>query len=81
VLQTSLAADAAPWQEHHVRLERLALWIVAPPAIQGTALEKNRGADARPIVNGKLFYVKDHSLYQSGYLCECDVGKSMLATL
>jgi hypothetical protein len=42
---------------------------VTPPTVQGTAFEKDRGADARPIVNGELFYVKDHSFDQNSFLC------------
>ena len=36
-----------------------ALWIVAPKASERTALEKYRGTDARTIVDGEVFDIKD----------------------
>ena len=38
-----------------------AFGVVAPPARQGAALKKNGGPDARTIVDGILFYVKNLS--------------------
>jgi hypothetical protein len=38
-------------------MKLLRLRAVAPGASQGASLQKNRGADSRPILNGKALYV------------------------
>jgi hypothetical protein len=38
---------------------------VTPPATQRTSLEKNRGTNTWPVVNGKFLDVKNYPLDQS----------------
>jgi hypothetical protein len=45
----------------------LTLGIVAPPAGQGAAFEKNGCPDSRTIVDGKFFYIKDDSAFHVSY--------------
>jgi hypothetical protein len=53
------ATQAAALKEHQVWLGALALRIVAPPARQGTPFEKDRGSNARAVVQGKTHDVKE----------------------
>ena len=55
------ASQAAVFEEHQVRLRVLALRVVAPPARQGTAFEKNRGPNAWAIVQGIALDVKEEA--------------------
>jgi hypothetical protein len=53
------AAQAAVLEEHQVWLGALALRIVAPPARQGTPFEKDRGSNARAVMQGIAHDVKE----------------------
>jgi hypothetical protein len=55
------ATHAAVLEEHQVWLGALALRIVAPPARQGTPFEKDRGSNARAVVQGKAHDVKEEA--------------------
>jgi hypothetical protein len=45
-----------------LRTEALTLGILAPPAPQGAAFEKDNGPDSRSVMNGKPLDVEDESL-------------------
>jgi hypothetical protein len=51
--------DAAIVMQHDFQVGRLAFRIVTPPATEWTTLEKDGGADARPIVDGIFFDIED----------------------
>jgi hypothetical protein len=55
------AIQAAVLEEHQVWLGALALRIVAPPARERTPFEKNRGSNARAIVQGIAHDVKEEA--------------------
>ena len=56
---TGAAAGAAGEMAEQLVLEVLALWIVAPAAVDGAALKEYRGTDSLSIVDGILLNVKD----------------------
>jgi hypothetical protein len=64
------ATQAAVLEKHQIWLGALALGIVAPPARQWTPFEKNRGANAGAIVQGKAHDVKE----EAGRLRRSGVG-------
>jgi hypothetical protein len=47
--------------KHDFQPHGLTLRIVAPLAIERTSFEKNRGADAGPVVKRKPLYVENYS--------------------
>ena len=49
----------AGWAANYLRLDGLALGIVAPHAGQRAAFQKDGGADAGAVMDGKFFYVKN----------------------
>ena len=55
------ATHAAVLEEHQVWLGALALRIVAPPARQRTPFEKNRGSNARAVMQGIAHDVKEEA--------------------
>jgi hypothetical protein len=55
------ATHAAVLEEHQVWVGALALRIVAPPARQRTPFEKNRGSNARAVVQGIAHDVKEEA--------------------
>jgi hypothetical protein len=52
-----IQAQTAHGNPAQLRMKLLRLRAVAPGASQGASLQKNRGADSRPILNGKALYV------------------------
>ena len=56
---TRPAADTQRRRIPDLRLHGPGLGVMTPDAPQGTPLEKNRGADARPIVDGIVGDVED----------------------
>jgi hypothetical protein len=61
---TRLAPDATPGMDHYRPSWGLTLRVVAPPTPERTSLEKNRGANARSIVERKPLYVENYSRLQ-----------------
>jgi hypothetical protein len=55
------ATHAAVLEEHQVWLGALALRIVAPPARQGTPFKKDRGSNARAVMQGIAHDVKEEA--------------------
>ena len=62
---TSATLDASSGLVHHFQAQGLALGIVAPPAVERTSFEKDRGADPGPVVEGEFLYVENLPHLQS----------------
>ena len=60
-MQAFLTVQAVVTVIHDLYSGELGLRIGTPFAAKGTALQENRGPDARPVVNRKLLYIKDDS--------------------
>ena len=60
-LDASAASHTPTAAKTGFRILAPALGIVAPPALQGAALEKDGGPDARPVVDGVFLDVEDVS--------------------
>ena len=65
-LETGLAAQTAVLAQGQLGPRGQAFRIVAPGAVQGTALEEDRGADAGPVVQRVALDVEDHAGHSGG---------------
>ena len=56
---TPPASDAFSFGKHHFRHPGHRFGIMAPGTAQGTAFHEYRGADTRPVVDGKTLYTEN----------------------
>jgi len=64
--ETMATADAPQGGEDQLRLSGYPLRVVAPQTVQRAAFEKDRGPDARAIVDGEALDVEDGA----GVICD-----------
>ena len=61
--QALTTTDASLGNEHQLRLDVNALWVLAPETAERATLEKDNCSDAWPIVNREPLNVKDTALH------------------
>ena len=62
------AARAAIFPKQDLRMRHLAFGVMTPPAAQRAAFEEDGRADARTIVDGVIFDVKNHAAFHASLL-------------
>jgi hypothetical protein len=56
---TAKAPDASIFPVNNLRTRKLPLRVVAPPTVKRTTLEEHSGPNARAVVSGEFYYVKN----------------------